>query len=73
LIQSIHHEPLRGDIYRFSIAMLDGNVVKVTAHTMHDWLNIYRELLEGLIWHGVEQGQTGVLQLDVGFIFSAHE
>ena len=73
LIQLIEYDPLYGDVYRFSIAMLDGNIVKITTHTMHEYLNMYREFLEGLMWHGVPQGQTGILHLDVGGFFEAHE
>lgn len=73
LIQTINHEPLYGDVYRFSLSMLDGNDVKVTTHTMHEYLNLYQSFLEGIIWNGFEHGQTGVLNLDVGFNFVPHE
>lgn len=67
LIQVIEHEPLYGDIYRFSLSMIDGNVVKVTTHTIHDYLNLYREIVLEL-----EPGQTGTLHLDVGGFFEPH-
>jgi len=68
LIQMIEHEPDYGDIHRFSLSLIDGNTVKVTAHTMPDYLNLYREFLAYL-----EPGQTGVLHIDVGNMFVPHE
>lgn len=68
LIQMIEHEPDYGDVYRFSLSLIDGNIVKVTAHTMPDYLNLYRDFLPFL-----EPGQTGVLHLDVGKVFIPHE
>lgn len=74
LIQSIHHEPKYGDVYRFSIAMIDGNDVKVTSHTMHDYLNLYPTLIEAAIRSGhLEVGQTGIFNLDVGGFFQPHD
>jgi len=72
LIQMIEHAPLYGDIYRFSLSMIDGNTVKVTSHTMLDYLNLYLVILEGLILEGFEPGQTGILHLDVGNFFDPH-
>ena len=68
LIQLIEHEPRYGDIYRFSLSMIDGNVVKVTTHTIHDYLNLYFEFVVEL-----EPGQTGTLHLDVGAFFEPHQ
>ena len=68
LIQMIEHAPLYGDIYRFSLSFRDGNVAKVTAHTMPDYLNLYPDFLSG-----IDPGQTGILHLDVGRIFEPHE
>lgn len=72
-IQSIYYAPLYGDVYRFSLLMFDGNVVNITTHTMHEYLNRYRDLLEVLILNGFEHGQTGVFNLDVGGTFVPHE
>ena len=68
LIQMIEHDPLYGDIHRFSLSLIDGNTVKVTSHTMPDYLNLYRDLLSYL-----EPGLTGVFHLDVGNTFVPHE
>ena len=74
LIQMIEHEPLYGDIYRFFLLMIDGNVVKVTAHTMPEQLNRYLNILEEFLRIGrIELGETGILHLDVGNTFSPHE
>ncbi|MCL1989385.1 MAG: FtsQ-type POTRA domain-containing protein [Defluviitaleaceae bacterium] len=73
LIQMIEHMPQYGDIYRFSLSMIDGNVIKVTTHTMADELNLYPVILEGLALGGVEAGLTGTLYLDVGPVFVPHE
>ena len=67
LIQMIEHEPLYNDIYRFSLSMIDGNTVKVTSHTMHNYLNLYQEIIIEL-----GPGQTGTLHLDVGRFFEPH-
>lgn len=72
LIEVIEHEPRFGDNYRFSLTMLDGNTVKVTTHTMPEQLNLYREIIEGLMIGGVEVGQTGIINLDVGDVFQPH-
>jgi len=71
LIQMIEHSPLYGDEYRFSLSMMDGNTVKVTAHTMADELNLYLFILAGLASESVEQ--TGILHLDVGGFFEPYE
>lgn len=74
LIQSINHEPLRGDIYRFSISMLDGNVVKVTTHTMHTQLSLYFYIIQTFLSVGaIELGETGILHLDIGNFFERFE
>jgi len=70
MITRIEHEPLYGDLYRFSIDLVDGNTVKVTTHTLHETFNYYNLLIERFIIEGhLEQGQTGVLHLDVGNVF----
>jgi len=72
LIQTIKHAPLYGDEYRFSLSMVDGNIVKVTTHTMAEQFNLYL-----LFSAGLEPGQTGVLNLDIGDalggVFQPHE
>jgi len=74
LIQMIEHAPLYGDIYRFSLLMIDGNTVKITSHTLPEQLNLYQELLAEALSRGMlEAGQTGVLHLDVGNTFVPHE
>ena len=74
LIQRIEHAPLYGDIYRFSLLMIDGNTVKITSHTMPEQLNLYQELLAEALNKGrLESGQTGILHLDVGNTFVPHE
>ena len=72
LIQMIEHEPLYGDIHRFSLSLIDGNTVKVTSHTMPDYLNLYRELLSN-IEANFEPGLTGIFHLDVGNTFELHD
>jgi len=72
LIQMIEHEPYYDDIHRFSLSLIDGNTVKVTSHTMPDYLNLYRDLLATLEAN-FEPGQTGVFHLDVGNVFIPHE
>ena len=74
LIQMIEHAPLYGDIYRFSLSLIDGNLVKITAHTMPDYLNIYPDLYFAILTElDLEPGQTGTFHLDVGRIFEPHE
>jgi len=72
LIQMIEHEPNYNDIHRFSLSLIDGNTVKVTSHTMPDYLNSYRDLLASLEAN-FEPGQTGIFHLDVGNVFIPHE
>jgi len=68
LIQLIEHDPLYGDIHRFSLSLIDGNTVKTTSHTMADQLNLYL-----IIIANVEPERTGILHLDVGPVFELHE
>ena len=68
LIQMIEHAPLYGDLYRFSLLLIDGNVVNITSHTMPEYLNLYREISANF-----EVGQTGILHLDVGIFFEPHQ
>ena len=68
LIQMIEHAPLYGDIHRFSLSLIDGNTVKITSHTMPEYLNLYREFMVN-----IESGRTGILHLDVGITFKQHE
>ena len=74
LIQIIEHSPLYGDIHRFSLSMIDGNIVKVTSHTLPEQLNLYLRILESLgAFGGTDTGQTGTLHLDVGNTFVPNE
>lgn len=73
LVQVIEYDPRYGDRYRFSLLMLDGNVVKITTHTMAEELNLYPLFLEGLLLTEHEVGRTGVLHLDVGWMFVPHD
>ena len=68
LIQMIEHAPLYGDIHRFSLSLIDGNMVKVTTHTMAEQLNSHRNALVYL-----DSRSTGTLHLDVGGTFIPHE
>ena len=72
LIQMIEHEPLYGDVYRFSLSLIDGNTVKVTTHTMYDYLSLYRTMLAAYDAN-FEPGQIGTFHLDVGKVFIPHD
>ena len=68
LIRLIEHDVKYGDMYRFSLSLVDGNTVKVTTHSMPESLSLYREIISA-----IEPGVTGILHLDVGISFIPHD
>lgn len=71
LIDAVYYEPALGDIYRFSIHLKDGNVVKVNTYTMAEKLKHYPTLLKKVkATYGDVQG---TFHLDVGDRFVVHD
>ena len=71
LIDAVYYEPELGDIYRFSIHLKDGNVIKVNTYTMAEKLSYYPTLLKKVkATYGDVQG---TFYLDVGDRFVVHD
>jgi len=68
LIRTIEYAPLYGDVHRFSLFLVDGNMVNVSSYNMVDQLNLLPALLVRL-----PEGVTGILHLDVGDFFEPHQ
>jgi cell division septal protein FtsQ len=70
LIQLIEHAPRHLDEYRFSLSMIDGNIVNITTHTMVESLENYLIFVESLTTVGSHDGRNGTFHFDVGTYFS---
>lgn len=71
LIDAVYYEPELGDIYRFSIHLKDGNVVKVNTYTMAEKLSYYPKLLKKV--KATYGDVRGTFYLDVGDRFVVHD
>lgn len=71
LVDAVYYEPELGDIYRFSIHLKDGNVVKVNTYTMAEKLSYYPTLLKKV--KSTYGDVKGTFYLDVGDRFVVHD
>lgn len=71
LIDAVYYEPDLGDIYRFSIHLKDGNIIKVNTYTMAEKLSYYEELRQKV--KATYGDVRGTFHLDVGDRFVVHE